>query len=167
MRTSIEGTSALTKKNKLTDIILRASDKYAQTIQTTRQLTKNEIPPREPAVKELRKAMYDYYQARRSARGRDQYNYDMSLYTGDDSDGSVRSKKRWNNKKKSLRNNPRDKRECYGCGWKGHIKRDCRSIGNKKAGLARRTGKCFHCNKPGHQIPNAGRGIRKRSQSGS
>ena len=92
--------------------------------------------------------MYDYYRARRP-RGRDRHNHEMLLYTGDDSDGSGGSRKRWSNKKKSLRNNPRDSRECYGCGKKGHIKRDCRSTGNKKAGFARRTGKCSYCDKSG------------------
>ena len=37
------------------------------------------------------------------------------------------------------------------CDRKGHIKCNCRSTGNKEAGLARRTEKCSHCNKPGHQ----------------
>ena len=55
-------TPALTEKNKLTNIILRALDEYAQTIHTAWQLTKGESPPREPTVKELRTAMYEYYQ---------------------------------------------------------------------------------------------------------
>ena len=52
--------------------------------------------------------MYEYYRARRTTRGRGQNNHEMSLYAGDDSDGSVGSKKEWSNKKKSLRNNPRE-----------------------------------------------------------
>ena len=63
--------SALIEKIKLTNIILRAPDEYAQTIHTTRQLTNAEILPRKPTVKELRAAMYKYYQARKSTRGRD------------------------------------------------------------------------------------------------
>ena len=62
--------SELSEKSKLTNVILRSPDEYAQTIQTTRQLTKAESPPREPTIKELRTAMYDYYQTRRP-RGRD------------------------------------------------------------------------------------------------
>ena len=87
-------TSALTEKNKLTNILLRAPDEYSQTIHTTRQLTKGETPPRDPTVKELRMAMYEFYRARRTIRGRDCNHHEMSLYTGDDSDGSVGSKKR-------------------------------------------------------------------------
>ena len=102
-------------------------------------------------MKELQTAMYDYYQAIRSARERDQYNHEMPLYIGDNSDGSVGSKKRWSNNKKSLRNNPREKREYYGCGKKGHIKHDCRSTSNKKAGSARRSMDCNHCKKKGYQ----------------
>ena len=79
----------------------------------------------------------------------------MSLYTGDKSDGSVGSKKRWSNNKKSLRNNPREIRQCYGCGKVGHIKRDCRSTSNKRAGAAhnsnRSTVDCQHCKKKGHR----------------
>ena len=119
--------SALTEKSKLTNVILRSPEEYAQTIQTTRQLTKAESPPREPTIKELQKAMYDYYRARRPSRVRDRHHREMSLYTGDDSDGSTGSRKRWSSKKKSIHNNPRDTRECYGCGKKGHIKRDCKS----------------------------------------
>ena len=63
--------SALTEKNKLTNIILRALEEYAQTIHTARQLTKGGDPPREPTVKELRVDMYEYYKARRTTRGRD------------------------------------------------------------------------------------------------
>ena len=36
---------------------------YQVTIQTTRQLTKRETPPREPTVHELRKDMYDLWRA--------------------------------------------------------------------------------------------------------
>ena len=79
----------------------------------------------------------------------------MSLYTGDDSDGSVGSRKRWSNKKKSLRNNPRETRECYRCGKKGHIKRDCRSTSHKRAGLAPKKNRnsldCSFCKRKGHQ----------------
>ena len=47
-------TSALTEKNKLTNIILRAPEEYyAQTIHTARQLTNGGNLPREPTVKEL------------------------------------------------------------------------------------------------------------------
>ena len=50
--------SALTEeKNKLTNIILRAPEEYAQTVHTARQLTKGGDPPREPAVKEIQTAM--------------------------------------------------------------------------------------------------------------
>ena len=42
--------------------MLRAPDEYAQTIHTTRQLTKAGSPQRELTVKELRTAMYEYYQ---------------------------------------------------------------------------------------------------------
>ena len=143
--------SELSEKSKLTNVILRSPDEYAQTIQTTRQLTKAESPPREPTIKELQTAMYDYYCTRRPRRdhggGRNRHHHEMSLYTGDDSDGSTGSRKRWSSKKKSVRNNPRDSRECYGCGKKGHIKRDCRSTGNG----GRRSGKCSHCGKTGHQ----------------
>ena len=45
--------SALTEKSKLTNIILKAPEMYQVTIQTTRQLTKRENPPREPTLKEL------------------------------------------------------------------------------------------------------------------
>ena len=55
--------SALTEKAKLTNVILRAPRMYQLTIQTTRQLTKREIPPREPTVQELRKDMYDLWPA--------------------------------------------------------------------------------------------------------
>lgn len=147
-------TSALIEKNKLINIILRAPDEYAQTIHTTRQLTKNEIPPREPTVKELRTAMYKYYQAKRSTKSTDQYNNEMSLYTGDNSDRSGETKKRWSNNKKSLRNNPMETRECYGCGKKGHIKRDCPSIRKKTTGRNtgnRSTLECPYCKKKGHK----------------
>ena len=52
--------SALTEKSKLTNIILRSLDEYAQTIHTARQHTKTEIPPRELTVKELWNAMYEF-----------------------------------------------------------------------------------------------------------
>ena len=52
--------SVLTEKAKLTNVILRSSRLYQTTIQTTRQLTKKEIPPREPTVEELRRDMYDF-----------------------------------------------------------------------------------------------------------
>ena len=150
--------SELSEKSKLTNVILRSPDEYAQTIQTTRQLTKAESPQREPTIKELRTAMYDYYCTRRPrgrdhGEGRNRHHHEMSLYTGDDSDGSTGSRKRWSNKKKSVRNSPRDNRECYGCGKKGHIKRDCKSGRAGRGGGSRKSafGKCSHCDKPGHQ----------------
>ena len=79
-------TSVLTEKNKLTNIILRAPEEYSQTIHTARQLTKGGDPPREPTVKELKTAMYEYYRARRTTRDRDR-NHKMSFYARDDSDG--------------------------------------------------------------------------------
>ena len=45
--------SALTEKNKSTNIILRAPEEYAQTIHTARQFTKGGDPPRGPTVKAL------------------------------------------------------------------------------------------------------------------
>ena len=85
--------SVLTEKNKLTNIILRAPEEYAQTSHTARQLTKGRDPPRELTVKELCTAMCEYYRARRTTRGRDQNN-EMSLYAGDDSDGESTGSKR-------------------------------------------------------------------------
>ena len=143
-------TSALTEKNKLANIILRAPDENALTIYTARQLTKGESPPRESTVKELRTAMYKNYWARRSTRGRDRYSHEMSLYTGDDSDGGGGTK-RWCNEKKALRNNPRETREYYGCRRKGHIKRDCRAIRKKSSNANRSNKNCKHCNKKGHE----------------
>ena len=89
--------SALTEKNKLTNIILRAPEEYAQTIHTARQLTKGGNPPREPAVKELQTAIYEYCRARRTTRVKDQNN-EMSLYARDDSDGDSTGSKRKSNK---------------------------------------------------------------------
>ena len=48
-------------------------------------------------------AIYKYYRARRTTRGRDR-NHEMSLYARDDSDWGIRSKKK-SNKWKSIRNN--------------------------------------------------------------
>ena len=111
------------------------------------------LQARELIVKELRTAMYEYYWARKSTRGRDQYNHEISLYTGDDSDGSGGTKKRWSNNNKSLKNNPRKTRQCYGCRRVGHIKRDCKSICQKISGINtgnRSTLECPFCKKKGH-----------------
>ena len=106
--------SALTEKAKLTNVILRSPRMYQVTIQTTQQLTKREIPPREPTVRELRKDMYDLWRATVEPYNREQqgksHHQEMLLYTGDDSDGSIDSQKKWNNKKKSRRNNPQENR---------------------------------------------------------
>ena len=81
------------------------------------------------------------------AKDRSKNNHqEMSLYTGDDSDGSVDSQKKWSNKKKSRRNNPQESRRCYGCGKKGHIKRDCKQKKSSKPGDK----DCSHCHKKGH-----------------
>ena len=74
------------------------------------------------------------------------HHQEMSLYTGDDSDGSVDSQKKWSNNKKSRRNNPQEIRRCYGCGKKGHIKRDCKQEKSSKPGDK----DCSHCHKKGH-----------------
>ena len=63
----------------------------------------------------------------------------MSLYAGDNSDGVSTSSKKKSSKWKSRRKNgnankKKETRECYGCGKKGHIKRDYRSICYKTAG---------------------------------
>ena len=141
--------SALTEKAKLTNVILRSPRLYQTTIQTTHQLTKREIPPREPTVEELRRDMYDFWRATVEpyAKGKGKsHHQEMSLYTGDDSDGSVDSQKKWSNKKKSRRNNPQEARRCYGCGKKGHIKRDCKQKKSFKSGDK----DCSHCHKKGH-----------------
>ena len=82
------------------------------------------------------------------------HHQEMSLYTGDDSDGSSDSQKKWSNKKKSRRNNPQDARRCYGCGKKGHIKRDCRSGGQQKKLHTSQPGSkpCSYCHKKGHSV---------------
>ena len=56
--------SALTENNKLTTIILRAPEDYAQTIHTARQRAKGGDPPREPTIKELQTAIYGYFRMR-------------------------------------------------------------------------------------------------------
>ena len=83
--------SALIEKNKLNNIILRAPDKYAQTIHTAPQLIKAEIHPRELAVKELRTAMYVSTIGQEDLQevGTNTTMRCLSiLYTEDDSDGN-------------------------------------------------------------------------------
>ena len=94
--------------------------------------------------------MYDFWRATVEPYTKDRgksHHQEMSLYTGDDSDESVDSQKKWSNKKKSRRNNPQENRRCYGCGKKGHIKRDC---GQQKKSSKPGGKPCSHCHKKGH-----------------
>jgi hypothetical protein len=135
--------SALTDTEKLCTIVCRAPSWYQQTIHTARtiQISKD---GKEPSLKDLRKQMYDYYKASRTARKKNGGRTELNLYAGDDDSDSREERTTQRHHTKGKKKPKRNQQTCYKCGKTGHIKRDC-PVMRTKSSL-----QCGHCGKKGH-----------------
>ncbi|VEU33926.1 unnamed protein product [Pseudo-nitzschia multistriata] len=132
-------TTPLTVEDKRAAILMRAPKMYQAVIQTERT-TERKIHGREPTLKALRRAMYDHYKSIQINQANNLLQ-ELTLYSAageeeDSSDediGNLHSRKKKKGRKgtkvsgqqRRKKATGNENKSCYGCGEKGHIKRDC------------------------------------------